>query len=310
LADPPKKPSLDHAQGSTVRQTLCCVDRELSLEVPQIMGVLNVTPDSFSDGGRFYRDGGLDLDRVTDSAVAMQAAGAAILDVGGESTRPGAPQVSVEEERLRVIPVIKALAGLDIILSVDTRHGEVARDAIAAGVHMVNDISAGADANLIAAVADSGVAYAIMHMQGEPQTMQRAPSYENVVEEVADYLRARWQHCVERGVRPDRLVVDPGFGFGKTLEHNLQLLAGLGSIRIDDCPVLVGLSRKSMLGKLTGRDVDERTIASVSAAVIALERGADIVRVHDVAATADALQVWQAVASIGPDGSTRKHDHG
>jgi dihydropteroate synthase len=264
---------------------------------PQIMGVLNITPDSFADGGRYYRSGKLVVSEVQKVALEMLESGASVLDIGGESTRPGAAAVSVAEELDRVMPVINALSALDIILSVDTRHGEVARAAIAAGVHMINDISAGADETLVAAVADSTVAYAIMHMQGEPATMQKSPQYGNVAEEVSAYLETRCQHCVARGIERDRILLDPGFGFGKTLEHNLALLAGLADIWVGDCALLVGLSRKSMLGKITGREVAEREVASVSAALVAVQAGADVVRVHDVAATADGLKIWQAVAS-------------
>lgn len=287
--DPQKKPN------RTTPRSVRCADRTLPLQYPQIMGVLNVTPDSFSDGGRFYENSRLLPDKVHDTASQMLAAGASILDIGGESTRPGAQTVSVAQELDRVIPVINTLASLDIILSVDTRHAEVARAAIAAGVHMINDVSAGADDAMLSAVADASVAYVMMHMQGDPQTMQNAPRYDNVVDEVSAYLQSRWQCCVDSGIESDRLLIDPGFGFGKTLEHNLQLLAELERVRVDGCALLVGLSRKSMLGKITGRDVAERQFASVSAALVAAQRSANVLRVHDVGATADALRVWQAV---------------
>jgi len=255
------------------------------------MGVLNITPDSFSDGGRFFDGAVVDLARVRGAAQEMLEAGAAVLDIGGESTRPGASPVSTAQERARVIPVVEALVDLDVIVCVDTRHAEVAAAAIAAGARLINDVSAGADPEMLNVVADANVGYALMHMQGTPQTMQSDPRYDDVVEEVRNYLAGRVARCREAGVAAERLMVDPGFGFGKTLEHNLALLARLQDVRCDDLPLLVGLSRKRMLGALTGRDVAARLHASVAAALLAAERGADLLRVHDVAATSDALKV-------------------
>ena len=234
---------------------------------------------------------------MRDAAEAMVDEGAAVLDVGGESTRPGAQPISLAQELQRVIPVIDALAALHVIVSVDTRHAEVAREAIQAGARLVNDVSAGADPGMFGVVAAGKVGYAVMHMQGTPQTMQRSPHYDNVVIEVRDYLAARVACAVEAGLDKDRLMVDPGFGFGKSLAHNSALLARLQEVRCDDLPLLAGLSRKRMLGAITGRAVDERIHASVAAALLAAERGADLLRVHDVAATSDALKVLTALGA-------------
>jgi len=269
------------------------------------MGVLNVTPDSFSDGGELYRESAVDLDRVLERAKGMREAGAAVLDIGGESTRPGAEPVTVEEELRRVIPVIDALRELDLIISVDTRHASVAQAAIEAGVHMVNDVSAGSDEGIRRRVADSGVGYALMHMQGQPQTMQTAPSYTNVVAEVRGFLQDRVARCLQSGIEKDRLLIDPGFGFGKTVEHNLKLLAGLSAVRFDELPLLVGLSRKTTIGAVTGRALEDRVYGSVAAALIAAQNGANLIRVHDVAATADALQIWRAVREHPFDSQTK-----
>lgn len=274
---------------------LHCAGRSLDLERTRVMGVLNVTPDSFSDGGRFRSPAGVDLDAVRASAETMLAAGADIIDVGGESTRPGAVPVPLAEELDRVIPVVECLAGLDTIVSVDTRKPEVARAALAAGCHMINDVSGLAHPAMLAVLADSQAAVCIMHMRGEPGTMQDDPVYADVVGEVRGVLRERVDRARAAGIDDNRLCIDPGFGFGKTLAHNLALLGRLESLRVDDLPLLVGLSRKGMIGALTGRTVDERLAGSVTAAVLAAERGADIVRVHDVAATMDGLKVLEAV---------------
>lgn len=274
---------------------LHCAGRSLDLERTRVMGVLNVTPDSFSDGGRFRSPAGVDLDAVRASAETMLAAGADIIDVGGESTRPGAVPVPLAEELDRVIPVVECLAGLDTIVSVDTRKPEVARAALAAGCHMINDVSGLAHPAMLAVLADSQAAVCIMHMRGEPGTMQDDPVYADVVGEVRGVLRERVDRARAEGIDDNRLCIDPGFGFGKTLAHNLALLGRLESLRVDDLPLLVGLSRKGMIGALTGRTVDERLAGSVTAAVLAAERGADIVRVHDVAATMDGLKVLEAV---------------
>ena len=285
---------------------LRCGSRTLDLTHPQIMGVLNVTPDSFSDGGQLFKHHQLDLQQVLDRAAAMKAAGAVVLDVGGESTRPGAAAVSEAEELRRVIPVIEALQSMDIIVSVDTRHAAVAAAAVEAGVHLINDVSAGADADMLELVAVSGVGYALMHMQGTPQHMQDAPHYDNVVTEVRDFLAMRVSCCLAAGITRDQLIIDPGFGFGKTVAHNLQLLSCLEELRVDDIPMLVGLSRKSTIGAVTGRDVEDRVYGSVTAAVLAAERGAKLIRVHDVGPTMDGLKLLAAIASHGDGEGSNK----
>jgi dihydropteroate synthase len=256
------------------------------------MGILNVTPDSFSDGGRF-------LDRAAALAQgrALVAEGADILDVGGESTRPGAASVSVQEELDRVIPVIEALAGeLRVPLSIDTSKPEVMRAAVAAGAALINDVAALRRPGALAAAAEAGVPVCLMHMRGEPGTMQRQPMYRDVVAEVRDFLAGRVAACETAGIPRDRLLVDPGFGFGKTLAHNLALLRDLAALRGLGVPVLAGLSRKSMIGALLdGAPVGERLYGSLAAAVLAVERGAAIVRVHDVAPTVQALRIVAAV---------------
>ncbi len=271
----------------------------LDLSCPRVMGILNITPDSFSDGGRF-----LTLDDALHQAERMIDEGADLLDIGGESTRPGAQAVSLAEEMDRVLPVVERLvASFDTPVSVDTSKPDLMRAAIAAGAGMINDVSALQAPGAIAAVASGRVPVCLMHMQGEPRTMQAAPQYDDVVADIIEYLSNRIAACEAGGISRDRLLVDPGFGFGKTVEHNLQLLRGLEAFRTLGVPVLVGISRKSMLGAITGRPVEERMPASVAAALIAVERGARIVRVHDVAATVDAIAVWQATM----DGSVDKN---
>jgi dihydropteroate synthase len=279
-----------------VRQWLCR-DRRLTFEEPLIMGVMNITPDSFSDGGKFYRHSSVMLEQVLAQGAAMIADGARILDVGGESSRPGAEPVGHAEEIRRVVPVIEALSTLDCLVSVDTYHIETARAAVTAGADIINDISGGADPAMQALVAASGVGLCLMHMQGSPQTMQNNPSYADVVEEVAGFLAGRISTCVASGVMADQIAIDPGFGFGKALKHNLHLLRCLEQVRFEQHPLLVGLSRKSMLGTITGKPVEERDTASVVAAVLAAQNGADIIRVHDVAKTTDGLQVLKHVAA-------------
>lgn len=271
-------------------QFLLCGKFSLPLSRPLIMGVINVTPDSFSDGGKYA---------LTEQAVARATAlideGADILDIGGESTRPGAQPVTLDEERRRVLPLVERLADCGVPVSVDTQKPELMREAIAAGAAMINDINALSAPGALDAVAATSAAACLMHKQGDPQTMQQDPHYGDVVAEVRGFLAARVEAAQRGGISRDRLVIDPGFGFGKTLEHNLALLRELERFATLGVPVLAGLSRKSMLGRITGREADERVFASVAAALIAVEKGARIVRVHDVAATRDALAVWNAV---------------
>ncbi|HEU0188761.1 MAG TPA: dihydropteroate synthase [Gallionella sp.] len=271
---------------------LHCGQFKLDLSCPLVMGIVNVTPDSFSDGGHH-------LQREAAIAHAQQliAEGADIIDIGGESTRPGAQPVSVQQELDRVLPVIEALRGITVPISVDTCKPEVMRAAIECGVQMVNDINALQDAAAMNAVAASDVAVCLMHKQGTPQTMQQQPQYQNVVAEVRDFLRERIAAAEAAGIGRARIVIDPGFGFGKTLAHNLDLLCGLDALCALGVPVLAGLSRKSMLGAITGQDVNHRVAASVAAALIAVQHGAAIVRVHDVRETVDALKIWSAVNS-------------
>lgn len=274
-------------------QLLQCGRFQLDLSRPMVMGILNVTPDSFSDGGRYNT-----LDSALQRAQGMLADGAAILDIGGESTRPGAPAVSVQEEMDRVLPVLEKLKDIGAPLSLDTRRTAVMQAALQLGaVDLINDVSALEDQGAVEAVAASQVALCLMHKQGNPDTMQQAPVYQDVVEEVGQYLQRRVQLCRDAGIAAERLLIDPGFGFGKTLEHNLQLLAGLQRIEaISGIPLLVGLSRKSMLGAITGEAIpSERLGASVAVALLSLQGGAKIVRVHDVKASRQALEVWAAL---------------
>ncbi len=263
----------------------------LQFDVPAVMGVLNVTPDSFSDGGRFTG-----RDAALRQAEAMARDGAAIIDVGGESTRPGAADVSEQEELDRVIPVVEAVvSAVDVPVSIDTSKAAVMRAAAGAGAAMINDIRALRGEGALATAAELQCPVCLMHMQGQPRTMQQAPEYDDVVADVRDFLARRLRECVDAGLAEDLLIVDPGFGFGKTPRHNVELLANLRQLRSLGRPILVGLSRKSTLGSLTGRDVDERMPASIAAAVIAVVEGAHIVRAHDVLETVDALRVAAAV---------------
>ena len=274
--------------------SLQCGKHRLSLVRPLIMGVVNLTPDSFSDGGRFQTVG-----QAVAHARTLVDEGADILDLGGESTRPGAAPVGLDEERRRVLPVLEELAAGGVPVSVDTRRPELMREAIAAGASMINDINALVAPGSLDAVAASDAAVCLMHMQGEPQSMQHDPRYQDVVAEVGEFLAGRIEAVEQAGVARSRIVIDPGFGFGKTFQHNLALLRSLDRFRELGVPLLAGVSRKSMLGKITGREVGDRVYASVAAAMIAVEKGAHIVRVHDVAATRDALAVWKAVNGEG-----------
>lgn len=275
---------------------LHCGDFRLTLEKPLVMGIVNVTPDSFSDGGLHAS-----REAAIGHARRLIDEGADIVDIGGESTRPGAQPVALDEERRRVLPVVEALAGCGVPLSVDTRKPALMREAIAAGASFVNDIDALESAEALDIVARSAAAVCLMHKQGDPQTMQQNPCYEDVVQEVAAYLAGRIQAAEHAGIGRERIVVDPGFGFGKTYDHNLALLRALPELRELGVPVLAGLSRKAMLGRITGREAGERVYASVAAALFAVERGASILRVHDVTATRDALAVWlELKGTIGP----------
>ena len=266
-----------------------CGRHTFKLDRPLVMGIVNVTPDSFSDGGRY-----LGTQAAIEHALRLKEAGADILDVGGESTRPGARPVSVAEEMERVMPVIEGLRDAGVALSVDTMKPELMRAALAAGADMINDVNALRAAGALEAVADTSAGVCLMHMQGEPRTMQLKPHYVDVVAEVASFLAGRVEAAVAAGIARERILVDPGFGFGKDLGHNLALFKGLSRFA-DIAPVLVGVSRKSMLGALTGRETSERLIASVTAAVLAIQRGAAVVRVHDVQETVDALKIWHAL---------------
>jgi dihydropteroate synthase len=258
------------------------------------MGIVNVTPDSFSDGGRYFT-----VDRAIDRGRTLIEDGADIIDIGGESTRPGAAPVTEEEELERVLPVVQALASGGALVSIDTMKPAVMRAAIAAGAVMVNDVRALQEPGTIDAIARSNAAVCLMHMKGAPRTMQLEPRYADVVAEVRDFLLARAQACEAAGIARERIAIDPGFGFGKTVEHNLTLLRDLRALVATGYPVVAGLSRKSTIGRLTGRDVDDRAAGSVAAALAAVARGASIVRVHDVQETVDALNVWLAVNEGG-----------
>ena len=259
-----------------------------------IMGILNVTPDSFSDGGRFDR-----VELALDHALRMQAEGADIIDIGGESTRPGAAAVTPEEELERVMPVIRVLRQeTDIPISIDTSKPEVMRAAVDAGADMINDVNALRAQDAVDTCAELDVPVCLMHMQGEPRTMQQDPRYDDVVKDIANFLRQRSRVCVDAGIDSGKLILDPGFGFGKTLQHNLELLNRLESICALESPVLVGISRKSMLGAIIDKPVTQRLHAGIAAAVIAYAKGARLFRVHDVEPTRDALALCDALQSL------------
>jgi dihydropteroate synthase len=269
----------------------------LKFDVPAVMGILNVTPDSFSDGGRF-----VGRDTALRRAEALARDGAAIIDIGGESTRPGAAAVSAQEELDRVIPVVAAVAAaVDVPLSVDTSKPVVMAEAVRAGAAMINDIRALQEEGALRSAVELQCPVCLMHMKGQPRTMQRQPVYADVVKEVAGFLDERVQACIAAGLPADRIIVDPGFGFGKTTRHNIELLANLRQLRSLGQPILVGLSRKSTLGALTGREVADRMPASIAAAVLAVLAGAAIIRAHDVRETVDALKVTAAVTERDGD---------
>ena len=275
---------------------LTCGDKTLDLDRPCVMGVLNVTPDSFSDGGRFH-----DIGQALAHAHRMIDEGAAIIDIGGESTRPGSNPVDIDEELRRVLPLVRSLAHkVSVPISVDTTKPQVMEAVIDAGAGMINDILALRTRGALEAVAASKVAACLMHIQGEPRTMQFEPRYEDVVREVHEFLRERRDACEAAGIGRDRLVIDPGFGFGKALPHNLTLLSNLDRFLDLDVPVLAGLSRKSMIGTITGRPVDQRLHGSIALATIAILKGARIIRAHDVAPAVDAVKIATAVIGGGP----------
>lgn len=270
---------------------LQCGRYRLSLARPLVMGIVNLTPDSFSGDGLVNS-----TERAVAHARAQIAAGADLLDIGAESSRPGAIPTPLDEELQRLLPVLEALGDCGVPISVDTYKPQVMRAALQAGASLINDINGLRDPEAVAAVADSDAAVCLMHMQGQPLTMQQAPAYNDVVAEVSCFLAQQTAHCAQAGIARERIVLDPGFGFGKTLAHNLALFRALPQLGAE-LPVLVGVSRKSMLGQITGRGVEERLPASLSAAVMAASLGAKIIRVHDVAATCDALAVWAAIAA-------------
>ncbi|MEC8002727.1 MAG: dihydropteroate synthase [Pseudomonadota bacterium] len=275
--------------------SLQCGQRVLSLDTPQIMGVLNVTPDSFSDGGQLLSREGLLHDRLLERATHMVADGAAILDIGGESTRPGAAPVSLQEELDRVMGAVQLIAPrLDVILSIDTSTPEVMREAAKAGAGLLNDVRAFSREGAMAVAVASQLPVSLMHMSDEPDRMQEQTAYDDVVTDVKAFLAHRIAACREAGMAGDQMVIDPGFGFGKTVAQNYEMLRRLEEFASFDLPILVGVSRKSMIGAITGRPAPERVVPSAVLAVMAAARGASVIRVHDVAETADALAVWQA----------------
>ena len=264
--------------------------QRLGLERPRVMGILNATPDSFSDGGMF-----VGREQALDHARRMAADGADIIDIGGESSRPGATPVTEDVELERVIPLVEALVREGMRVSVDTVKPAVMRAALVAGAGMINDVRALREPGSMEAVAESNAAVCLMHMRGEPRTMQAEPRYDDVVKDVLGFLVERAHNCEAAGIARDRIVIDPGIGFGKTLAHNLLLLHSIGQFQATGYPVMAGISRKSMLGVIAGRNMNQRAAASVAAALAAVARGAAIVRVHDVRETVDALNVWHAI---------------
>ncbi|MEF1254640.1 MULTISPECIES: dihydropteroate synthase [unclassified Vibrio] len=267
-------------------------NKSLDLSQPQVMGILNVTPDSFSDGGRYHS-----LDNALAQAQRMIEAGVTIIDIGGESTRPGAPDVALEEELQRVIPVIRAIRKQhDVWISIDTSKAEVMRQAIEAGADIINDVRALQEPGALDVAAQSGLPICLMHMQGQPRTMQSNPHYEDLLKEVGEFLQERIEACEKVGIQRSQLILDPGFGFGKTLQHNYHMLAHLEQFHQFGLPILAGMSRKSMLFKLLDKAPDECIAASVSCATIAAMKGAQIIRVHDFEQTLDAMKIVSMVS--------------
>lgn len=279
---------------------LRCGGRSLALDRPRLMAILNVTPDSFSDGGQVFDHAAVSLDLSLRRVEQMLAEGADIIDIGGESTRPGAAAVSSEEECARVLPVVEAInARFDTVVSVDTSNPVLMREAASLGAGIINDVRALSREGALEAAAATSLPVCLMHMRGEPGSMQNAPQYEDVLAEVSDFLTQRRDAAVAAGIAADQIILDPGFGFGKTPAHNLQLLNRLQDLAQIGCPILAGLSRKSLIAHVTGRDVDQRLAGSVSLATMALMNGASIIRAHDVGATADAIALAQAVKTEG-----------
>jgi len=274
--------------------------KKLDLSISHTMGILNVTPDSFSDGGELMSDNGMvSLSKVLERAEKMVNAGAAILDIGGESTRPGAKEVSSQQEMDRVLPVVEAVKrNLDVIISVDTSNPELIRQCPAVGAGLINDVRALARKGALEAAAIADLPVCLMHMQGSPKDMQDAPGYDDIVEDIADFLGQRVKACNDAGIGNDRILLDPGFGFGKTLEHNLELLGRLGELQALKLPLLIGISRKRMIGTITGRTEKDRVPGSIAAAVIGVMHGARLVRTHDVAETVDALKICNEVLKV------------
>ena len=271
--------------------------KKLDLSVSHVMGILNVTPDSFSDGGELMNDSGLvSLSKVLERAEQMVNAGAAILDIGGESTRPGAKEVSSQQEIDRVLPVVEAVKrNLDVIISVDTSNPELIRQCPAAGAGLINDVRALAREGALEASASAALPVCLMHMQGSPKDMQNAPGYDDIITDIAGFLAQRVKACNDAGIANDRILLDPGFGFGKTLEHNLELLSRLDELQALKLPLLIGVSRKRMIGTITGRSEKDRIPGSIAAAVIGVMNGARLVRTHDVAETVDAIKICNEV---------------
>jgi len=283
---------------------LTCGRHTLDLGRTQVMGILNVTPDSFSDGGNLYKSSQLSLDQAVRRAAAMVSEGATIIDVGGESTRPGAAPVSLEEEMARVVPVVERLnTELDVVVSVDTSSAEVIREAAKVGAGLINDVRALGKPGALDAAAATDLPICLMHMQGSPATMQDAPTYDDVLEDVAAFLTQRVKDCEAVGIAKERLILDPGFGFGKTIEHNLRLLNNLDTLHALGLPLLIGTSRKSMIDHVLHRPVDQRLAGSLATVAISVMQGAQIIRVHDVAETVDVVRMTEAVRneSIGED---------
>ena len=266
----------------------------IDLSQPQVMGILNVTPDSFSDGGQHAK-----VSQALDHALRMIDEGATFIDIGGESTRPGAPDVSLQEELDRTIPVIEAVAkNTPCVISIDTSKADVMREAVRAGAGLINDVRALQEPGALQAAAEAQVPVCLMHMQGQPKTMQQSPEYDDVVNDVGQFLLARTKVCEEAGIAKDKILFDPGYGFGKSLEHNYTLVKHLPSLMKLGYPVLVGMSRKSMIGNLLNRKVDERLAGSISLATIVAQMGAHIIRVHDVKETADAVNIVKMLNSV------------